>query len=71
MILQDGKGKGMALRTAFTKIEEDVCVILDGDATYDPLEMEEIINYPGRRSGHGGRFQAEGYNGGRSDYMVE
>ena len=43
VILQDGKGKGMALRTAFTKIEEDICVILDGDATYDPLEMEQII----------------------------
>ena len=43
VILQDGEGKGMALRTAFNKIEEDVCVILDGDATYDPLEMEQII----------------------------
>ena len=43
VILQDGEGKGMALRTAFTKIEEDVCVILDGDATYDPLEMVHII----------------------------
>ena len=29
VIMQDGEGKGMALRTAFTKIEEDVCVILD------------------------------------------
>jgi dolichol-phosphate hexosyltransferase len=43
VILQDGEGKGMALRTVFNKIEEDVCVILDGDATYDPLEMEKII----------------------------
>lgn len=43
VILQEGKGKGMALRMAFTTIKEDVCVILDGDATYDPLEMERII----------------------------
>jgi glycosyltransferase involved in cell wall biosynthesis len=43
VILQDGEGKGMALRTVFNKIEEDICVILDGDATYDPLEMEQII----------------------------
>jgi dolichol-phosphate mannosyltransferase len=43
VILQDGNGKGMALRTALSRIEEDICVILDGDATYDPLEMEQII----------------------------
>ena len=43
VLLQDGVGKGAALRTVFNKIEEDICVILDGDATYDPLEMEKII----------------------------
>ena len=43
VLLQDGMGKGAALRTVFNKIEEDICVILDGDATYDPLEIEQII----------------------------
>jgi glycosyltransferase involved in cell wall biosynthesis len=43
MILQDGKGKGMALRTAFNKVEGDIFVIIDGDATYDALEMERVV----------------------------
>jgi len=40
---QEGKGKGMALRTALSKIEEDVYVIIDGDATYDATEIESLI----------------------------
>lgn len=43
VILQEGKGKGMALRTAFNRIEADIYVIIDGDATYDALEMERIV----------------------------
>jgi dolichol-phosphate hexosyltransferase len=43
VILQAGKGKGMALRTAFSKIESDLYVIIDGDATYDVMELENII----------------------------
>ena len=43
VILQDGKGKGMALRTAFNKVNSDIYVILDGDATYDVMEMEKIL----------------------------
>jgi dolichol-phosphate mannosyltransferase len=43
VVLQDGKGKGMALRTAFNRINSDIYVIIDGDATYDVMEMESII----------------------------
>ena len=43
VIFQDGEGKGMALRTAFNKINSDIYVIIDGDATYDVMEMEKIF----------------------------
>lgn len=43
VILQDGKGKGMALRTIFEKVIGDVYVIIDGDATYNAQEMERIL----------------------------
>ncbi len=43
VILQDGRGKGMALRTVFNKIHSSVYVIIDGDATYDALEMGKIV----------------------------
>jgi glycosyltransferase involved in cell wall biosynthesis len=43
IIFQDGKGKGMALRTAFTRIEADIYVTIDGDATYDAEEMDVLI----------------------------
>jgi len=43
VFFQDGKGKGMALRTVFNKINSDIYVIIDGDATYDILEIEDIV----------------------------
>lgn len=43
VILQNGEGKGMALQTAFKKIKGEVYVIIDGDGTYDPLEMENLV----------------------------
>ena len=43
VIFQEGRGKGMALRTAFSQIESDVYVIIDGDATYDAREMEVLV----------------------------
>lgn len=43
VILQDGKGKGMALRTVFEKIPGDIYVIIDGDATYDPLQIQRLV----------------------------
>lgn len=43
VIYQDGKGKGMALRTAFNRVDADVYVTIDGDATYDAGEMGQLI----------------------------
>jgi dolichol-phosphate mannosyltransferase len=44
VIFQEGKGKGSALRTVFEEIRGDyIYVTIDGDATYDPLEMSNII----------------------------
>jgi glycosyltransferase involved in cell wall biosynthesis len=43
VIYQDGKGKGMALRTAFTRINADIYVTIDGDATYDAEEMDTLV----------------------------
>lgn len=43
VILQDGKGKGMALRSVFDKIDGDIFVIIDGDATYDAMEIDELV----------------------------
>jgi glycosyltransferase involved in cell wall biosynthesis len=44
VIYQEGKGKGMALRTAFERVEADIYVTIDGDATYDAGEMDQLIH---------------------------
>lgn len=36
-------GKGAAVREAFDRIEADIYVLLDGDGTYLPSEMEEVV----------------------------
>jgi dolichol-phosphate mannosyltransferase len=43
VVLQIGEGKGMALRTIFQQIKGDIYVIIDGDATYDALEMRKLL----------------------------
>lgn len=43
VLSQEGKGKGMALRTAFSKIDEDIYVTIDGDATYDASEIKALV----------------------------
>jgi dolichol-phosphate mannosyltransferase len=43
VLSQEGKGKGMALRTAFSKIDEDIFVTIDGDANYDASEINSLI----------------------------
>ncbi len=43
VIYQDGKGKGMALRTVLDRFYSDIYVVIDGDATYDAQEMGKII----------------------------
>jgi dolichol-phosphate mannosyltransferase len=44
VLIQEGKGKGMALRTAFDKIDEDIYVTIDGDATYDASEISSLVS---------------------------
>ncbi len=43
ILTQDGRGKGMAIQTALEKIDGDIYVIIDGDATYDASEMNAIV----------------------------
>jgi glycosyltransferase involved in cell wall biosynthesis len=43
VIYQEGKGKGMALRTAINQVDADIYVTIDGDATYDAEEMDQLI----------------------------
>ena len=43
ILLQKGKGKGAALHTAFSSIDADIYVIVDGDGTYDVGETEELL----------------------------
>jgi len=43
VIFQEGEGKGNALRTVFNKIYGDVYIIIDGDGTYDAMEIDRII----------------------------
>jgi glycosyltransferase involved in cell wall biosynthesis len=43
VMYQEGKGKGMALRTALARIDADIYVIIDGDATYDATEMSKLL----------------------------
>jgi dolichol-phosphate mannosyltransferase len=43
VIYQKGKGKGWALRTAFTQIPGNIYVTIDGDATYDAAELTKLI----------------------------
>jgi len=43
ILYQKGKGKGMALRTAFDRVEAEIYVTIDGDATYNAEEMDDLI----------------------------
>ncbi|BAI62776.1 putative glycosyltransferase [Methanocella paludicola SANAE] len=43
VISQDGKGKGTAVQQAFGLIDRDITVMIDGDGTYLPEEVEKLI----------------------------
>ncbi|ASJ15370.1 S-layer glycoprotein N-glycosyltransferase AglJ [Thermococcus radiotolerans] len=43
VVLQSGKGKGQAVAEAFKMIDTDVVVMIDGDGTYDPKDVERLI----------------------------
>ncbi|MFP3908225.1 MAG: S-layer glycoprotein N-glycosyltransferase AglJ [Archaeoglobaceae archaeon] len=43
VILQTGKGKGQAIKEAFNYIDSEVLVMVDGDGTYLPEEVDYLL----------------------------
>ncbi len=43
VILQSGAGKGMAVQQAFNMIDKEITVMVDGDGTYLPGEVDRLI----------------------------
>ena len=43
VVIQNGKGKGTAIQQAFALIDRDITVMIDGDGTYLPEEVEKLI----------------------------
>jgi dolichol-phosphate hexosyltransferase len=43
VIIQNGRGKGTAIQQAFAVIDKDITVMIDGDGTYLPEEVEKFI----------------------------
>jgi|SRR5271157_376243 len=43
VVIQNGKGKGTAIQQAFNLIDRDITVMIDGDGTYLPEEVEKLI----------------------------
>jgi len=43
VILQSGTGKGMAVQQAFNLIDKEITVMVDGDGTYLPGEVDRLI----------------------------
>jgi len=43
VVLQSGKGKGTAVQQAFGMIDKDITVMVDGDGTYLPQEVDRLI----------------------------
>lgn len=43
VIIQSGKGKGQAVKEAFSIINDDIIVLVDGDGTYLPEEAKKLI----------------------------
>ncbi|MDY6865817.1 MAG: S-layer glycoprotein N-glycosyltransferase AglJ [Halobacteriota archaeon] len=44
VIPQKGKGKGIAIQQAFEMIQDDVIVMIDGDGTYRPSEVDRLLH---------------------------
>ncbi|OFV68737.1 MAG: glycosyl transferase family 2 [Candidatus Syntrophoarchaeum caldarius] len=43
VIVQHGKGKGMAVRDAFAIADAEILVMIDGDGTYVPADVEKLL----------------------------
>jgi len=43
VIVQSGTGKGMAVQQAFNMIDREITVMVDGDGTYLPAEVDRLI----------------------------
>ena len=63
--VQQGKGKGAAVKQAFDAIEDDIIVMIDGDGTYLPSEVNKLLDpiikgkaehVIGNRFAYGGAF---------------
>lgn len=44
VVLQNGKGKGTAVQQAFNLITSDIIVMVDGDGTYLPEDVDRLID---------------------------
>ncbi|MCK4398094.1 MAG: S-layer glycoprotein N-glycosyltransferase AglJ [Methanophagales archaeon] len=63
--VQQGKGKGSAVKQAFEVIEDEIIVMIDGDGTYSPSEVRKLLDpirngeaehVIGNRFAYGGAF---------------
>ncbi len=43
VVIQSGKGKGQAVAEAFQMVDSDVVVLIDGDGTYLPEDVEKLV----------------------------
>lgn len=43
VVTQYGKGKGAAVQQAFNMIDKEITVMIDGDGTYLPEDVEKLI----------------------------
>jgi len=45
VIIEERKGKGIAMQTAFKKINSEYLIMLDGDGSYDSKHIPEFLKY--------------------------
>ncbi|GAB6100995.1 S-layer glycoprotein N-glycosyltransferase AglJ [Thermococcus atlanticus] len=43
VVVQSGRGKGQAVAEAFSLVDTEVAVLIDGDGTYDPKDIEKML----------------------------
>jgi len=44
VVIQSGRGKGQAIAEAFEIVDSDILVLVDGDGTYLPDEVEKLLD---------------------------